>query len=460
MMRDVRPIPGAACGFIAVLVAAAILSACDLSTGPLAQARKTGELVVVTRYGSATYYEGRDGPDGFEYALTQAFARHLGLKVRYVVEDSIVDVLRAVAAGRGSLGAAGLTRTADRERRLRFGPDYEAVRQLVVCRRGGPLPASAAELVGIDLLVLADSSYEERLRELEANTPGLVWRRSEELSTDEILERVWRADADCTVADSNLVDINRRYYPELVVAFPISEVQHLAWVLPGGADDLAAALREWFDQASRSGLLARLRERYYGHTLLFDYVDLRAFMRRLNTRLPKYRKSFEAAAEQYSLPWTVLAAVSYQESHWDPKARSPTGVRGLMMLTQRTARAMGVRDRTDPLQSIRGGARYLSQMRQRLPEEVLPPDRLWLALAAYNLGFGHLEDARALARRKGLDPNLWHDLKTVLPLLSRRQYYRKLKHGVARGAESVRYVERVRNYLDILDRALDARPGV
>ena len=453
--------PRSWCGLLAVLGAVALLSACDLSPGPLAQARKSGELVVVTRYGAATYYQSRDGPDGFEYALTQAFARHLGLKVRYVVVDSIAAALEAIAAGSGSLGAAGLTRTEERERYLRFGPDYKQVQQLVVCRRGGPLPAAVKELAGIDLLVLAGSSYEERLHELAAGIPGLAWRSSAGLSTDEILEQVWRGEADCTVADSNLVDINRRYYPELVSAFALSEVQQLAWVLPQGGDELAAVLHRWFTDARASGLLERLQERYYGHVTVFDYVDLRAFMRRIGSRLPRYRDAFEAAGKAHDLPWTVLAAVSYQESHWDPAARSPTGVRGLMMLTRRTARAMGIRDRADPVQSVRGGARYLARMLQRVPQEVPPSERLWFALAAYNVGMGHLHDARELARRKGLNPNLWHELKSVLPLLSRKQYYRTLKHGFARGSQPVRYVERVRNYLDILERTLVAeRPGV
>lgn len=454
-MKSLFPRCGvSAYGLLALLGAVALLSACDRSPGTLEHARETGELVVATRYGAATYYQGRDGPDGFEYALTQAFAAHLGFDVRYMVMDSIAGVFDAVTAGSASLGAAGLTRTEERERHLRFGPDYEQVQQLVVCRRGGPRPGTVDELVGVDLLVLADSSYEERLNELAAGTPGLVWRRSAELSTDDILERVWRAEADCTVADSNLVDINRRYYPELVTAFALREAQQLAWVLPEGADELAAVLHEWFEDANENGMLDRLRERYYGHMTVFDYVDLRAFLRRIDTRLPRYRASLEVAARKYDLPWTVLAALSYQESHWDPDARSRSGVRGLMMLTRRTARAMGVRDRTDPEQSIRGGARYLSRMLRRVPQEVPSPERLWFALAAYNVGFGHLEDARELARRKGLDPNLWHDVKSVLPLLSRRQYYRTLKHGFARGTQPVRYLERVRNYLDILERTL------
>ena len=438
----------------AVLLLATLVSGCERGVDALDDARERGVLEVVTRHGSTTLFEGRDGAEGFEHDLTRAFAAHLGLEVRYLVQDSIPAVLAAIDAGEGHLAAAALTRTAERERRFRFGPDYKEVQQQVVCHRDGAAPQSVADLVGLDLLVLGGSSYEERLRELRAEHPALRWRTSAELSTAEILERVWRRDADCTLADSNLVAINRRYYPELHVAFAISDPQQLAWVLPQRSDKLAAALEEWFAEAQASGLLERLDERHFGHVDVFDYVDLREYRQRIAERLPAYEPLFRAAAERHGLPWTVLAALAYQESHWNPSARSPTGVRGMMMLTRRTARSLGVQNRLDARESIMGGARYLERMLKRVPDSVIGPDRLWFALAAYNVGFGHLRDARVLAQRLGRDPDTWRDLKEVLPLLSRKQYYTTLKHGYARGGEPVRYVERVRNYLDILEQRL------
>ena len=428
-----------------------LLAACG-SEDPLDEALRRGELLVVTRNGSATYYQGREGPDGFEHALGRAFAEHLGLAARFLVRDSIAEVMAAVREGEGHVGAAGLTRTEARAREHRFGPDYKEVRQQVVCHKDGPSPGSPAELVGIDLLVLAGSSYEERLATLKGEHPALRWRTVAGLSTDEILEQVWSGEAQCAVADSNLVDINRPYYPELRVAFDVSEAQQLAWVIPPGADKLAAALEDWFAHVRASGVMNRINERYYGHVTRFDYVDLRSFVRRLSSRLPRFEALFREAGRAHGLPWELLAALSYQESHWDPRARSPTGVRGMMMLTGRTARSLGVSNRLDPRQSIMGGARYLAQMLRRVPAAVTGPDRLWFALAAYNVGLGHVRDARTLARRLGRNPDTWHELKSVLPLLSRKRYYRTLKHGYARGGEPVRYVERIRNYLDILKR--------
>jgi membrane-bound lytic murein transglycosylase F len=436
------------------IIAAAALGWPDRSGGTLEEIQRTGELVVLTRYGSTTYYESRDGLDGYEYALTQEFAESLGVAVRYVILDSIPEVLEAIQSGRGHLAAAALTRTEERERVHVFGPDYKTVQQQVVCHREGPVPKDVSELPSVRLLVIGGSSYVERLSELRQDVPELEWGITVELSTDEILEQVSRREVDCAVSDSNIVAINQRYFPDLQIAFPISEEQSLAWVLPPGADKLQARLEKFFEESDENGLLASLDERYYGHVTIFDYVDTKRYLRRIRTRLPRYRDSFERAAEKHDIPWTLLAAASYQESHWNPRARSPTGVRGMMMLTLPTARAMGVKNRLDPSQSIMGGARYLSRMIERIPEEVQGEDRLWFALAAYNVGFGHLQDARALAERLDQDPNRWHSVKTVLPLLSRKQYYRSLKHGYARGSEPVEYVERIRSYRDMLERAL------
>lgn len=438
----------------AALIAAGLSGCGNPSGSTLEEIRRTGELVVLTRYGSTTYYESRDGLDGYEYALTQAFAESLGVEARYVILDSIPEVLEAIQSGRGHIAAAALTRTEERELAHLFGPDYKTVQQQVVCHRKGPVPKDISELPSVRLLVLGGSSYVERLGELKEEIPGLEWGTTVELSTDEILEQVSRREVDCAVSDSNIVAINRRYFPDLQIAFPISEEQSLAWVLPPGADGLLARLEKFFAEADENGLLASLDERYYGHVTIFDYVDTKRYMRRILNRLPRYRETFERAAAKHDVPWTLLAAMSYQESHWNPRARSPTGVRGMMMLTLPTARAMGVKNRLDPNQSIMGGARYLARMIERVPEEVSGEDRLWFALAAYNVGFGHLQDARELAGRLGQDPNRWHSLKTVFPLLSRKKYYRTLEHGYARGSEPVQFVERIRSYADMLERAL------
>lgn len=180
-------------------------------------------------------------------------------------------------------------------------------------------------------------------------------------------------------------------------------------------------------------------------------LDAKTFLRHIKTRLPKYREQFEDAGTRYGLPWTLLAAQAYQESRWNRNAMSPTGVRGLMMLTRATAQELGIENRLDVKKSIMGGARYLAYLLKRIPEHIPQPDRLFMALAAYNVGLGHLKDARLLAKRLGKDPDRWKDVKTVLPLLAKKSYYQTLPHRYARGWEPVQYVKRIRDYQEILE---------
>ena len=182
--------------------------------------------------------------------------------------------------------------------------------------------------------------------------------------------------------------------------------------------------------------------------------EIRRFYHHIETRLPLYRRQFEEVARAYGTSWMLLAAQAYQESHWDRHAVSPTGVRGLMMLTRDTASSLGIQNRLDPAKSIEGGARYFRTLERRLPGHIGKPDRIWIALAAYNVGMGHIKDARRLARRMGKNPDAWQGLKTVLPLLARKPYYETLQYGYARGWEPVRYVKRIRAYHALLEQYL------
>ncbi len=446
-----RPRPAAT---LSLLAAGALLAACsaerpgDLSDGE--------PLRVLTRNAPTTWYRGAQGDRGPEHDLAQSFARHLGVPVEFVILDSIEEILEAIADNRGHLAAAGLTRTEVRlEAGFVFGPPYHSVTQQVVCRRGGTIPEDVAGLIGRDIAVIAGSSYDERLLELKADHPDLQWSTIPGVGTESLLARVWNEKIDCTVADSNIVKINRRYHPELEVAFDLTEPQPLAWVLSPEWSTLADDIRQWLTIIEDNGERAVIRDRYYGHVASFDYVDVSVFTRRIDERLPRYRSLFEDAAEDFDLPWTLLAAQAYQESHWDPEATSPTGVRGIMMLSERTAESLEVSDRLDPAQSIFGGARYLSRMLDRIPDEVEEADRIWFALVAYNIGFAHLRDALTLAKRLGRNPNRWVDLKEVLPLLSRREYYRDLEYGYARGEEPVAYISRIRDYRSLLQKSLE-----
>jgi membrane-bound lytic murein transglycosylase F len=213
---------------------------------------------------------------------------------------------------------------------------------------------------------------------------------------------------------------------------------------------LYQAMETFFDRIREDGTLTQLIERHYGHIGRLNFVELRTFVRHLDNRLPKYRAFFEEAAEIIDTDWRLLAAIGYQESHWNPKAKSPTGVRGIMMLTLATAKQMKIKSRLDPKQSIIGGAKYLRFIKRKLPDRIPEPDRLWLTLAGYNVGFGHIEDARILTKQLGDDPDKWAEVKKHLPKLSLKKWYKQLKRGYARGKEPVNYVDNIRAYYELL----------
>jgi membrane-bound lytic murein transglycosylase F len=428
------------------------LSGSGIPSRSLKEIQKSGKLIVLTRNAPTTYYIDQTGePSGPEYDLVEAFAKFLGVTAEYKTKKTIDDILTTLELGEGDIAAAGLTITETRKKKFRFSPPYQEITPQVVTRRDRIQPESIEDLVGINITVIANSSYSERLSYLrDSRYPDLQWEETDEMDTEQLLFEVWSANIDCTIADSNIVDINRRYYPELMAPININRAQQLGWAMAAGRKDLSNAVSKWMHEFEKAGKLDYIHEKYYGFFEAFDYVDTMRYVRRIEARFPKYRQYFEEAAKKYGLPVDLLAAQAYQESHWDPGAVSPTGVRGIMMLTLKTAQEMGVSNRMDPKQSIFGGAKYLARLKKSFSEKVTEPDLTWLSLAAYNVGRGHMHDAQILARQFDLNPYSWSDIKQVLPMLADKRYYQKLKYGYARGYEPVRYVRNIREYQHIL----------
>ncbi len=429
-----------------------LIAACDLlPQSQLDRVKDNGELRVLTRNSGTTYYEGPNGPSGLEYDLAAGFAEHLGVKLKVETPENLSQILRKIQAGVADMAAAGLTVTDERQALLNFSTSYQRITPQLVYRVGTRTPKNLDKLQG-NLEVVADSSHAERLRILQDEYPNLSFQENSELDSEQLLNLVWEQVIDYTVADSNEVAISRRFYPELRVAFDISSPEPLAWAFPNGEDrSLVEEANEYLKTIKDNGQLDQLLERYYGYVTDFDYVGTRRYMKHIEQRLPRFRRWFEEAGETTGVDWRLLAAIGYQESHWNPRAVSPTGVRGIMMLTRNTMRHLGIsKSRLDPQASIEGGGRYIARVKNSIPKRIGEPDRTWMALAAYNVGIGHLEDARKLAQGDGADPDKWIDVKKYLPLLSQKKWYKQTRHGYARGNEPVRYVENIRSYYDIL----------
>lgn len=439
---------------VLIILLSTLLATCGVPPSLLDQVRASGELRVVTRNSPITYFIGQAGPEGPDYDLVRGFADRLGVKLKIIEVGRFGDLLGEVASGRADLAAAGLTVTTERAQRVAFGPPYQQVSQSLIYRQGRKRPRQVADLAGKRLEVIAQSSYVETLAAQRGKVPRLAWTEDPSADAGEILTRVAEGRADYTVVDSNLFAIYQRYYPELRVAFNLTEGDALAWAFPRRGDrsliDEAAA---YLAEMRASGQLAHVMDRYYGHKASFDYAGTRKFLADYQKLLPRYRQQFEAAARRAGLDWRLIAAVGYQESHWNPDAVSPKGALGMMMLTPDTAALMGIDNPTDAAQSIVGGSRYLWRMKQRiarLSPDIPDPDLSWMALSAYNMGYGHFLDARKITKIRGGNPDRWVDFKDALPLLMEQRWYTQARWGYARGLETRAYVRNIRNYYDIL----------
>jgi len=434
-----------------ILSLAALVTTCGQPPSLLDEVLALDELRVVTQNSPTTYYTGAHGPEGPEYDLIKGFADYIGVKLKLTTAERFSDIIPAVESGKAHVAAAGLTVTPERARRVDFGPSYTTVKEFVIYKLGTRRPRSIADLRGKRLEIMAGSSYIESLKNERSGNPDLAWSENPHEDIAGLLVQVAEREIDYTVADSTLFSIYRNYLPEIRVGFELAAGNPLAWAFPRRHDhSLLMRAKSYMAMVKDNGFLDQLEDRYYKRTQRFDYVGTRRFMRDFGDKLPTYRELFENAGVQEKLDWRLLAAIGYQESHWDPEAVSPTGVRGIMMLTQSTAGSIGVDDRVDPEQSISGGADYLVQVKERFPASIVEPDRTWFALAAYNVGYGHVQDARRITEQMGRDPDLWFNVKQSLPLLTQRTYYTHTRHGYARGWEPVLYVENIRNYYDIL----------
>jgi membrane-bound lytic murein transglycosylase F len=427
-----------------------LLFSCNDQKQPESFARiiERGYVNIGTLYGPNSYYIQGDDFAGFEYDLAKKYAEYLNVELKIVPSYSLDELFIKLNTGEVDVLAAGLSVTDKRLSRFRFAPSYEHVSQKLVYKQGKVRPRKLDDLDG-KLMVIASSSHVEKLETLKQAHTELNWEETSEFDSEELLIKILNDEVDYTIIDSNTLAINRRYYPEISVGFTIQKAEPLAWMVDKNGDDaLLASLIEFFGQVHQNGILLALDDKYYGHIEKFDYVDTRTFIKAVSTKLPKYKPLFEKYAQE--IDWRLLAAISYQESHWRPHARSHTGVRGMMMLTLATAKQMGIKSRLDAEQSIRGGSKYFKRMISRMPDRIPSPDKIWFALASYNVGFGHLNDARIITKQQGGDPDRWVEVKTRLPLLQQKKFYKKTKYGYARGNEPVHYVENIRRYYDTL----------
>jgi membrane-bound lytic murein transglycosylase F len=444
------------------MLATLLLATCSQPPPLLERILASGELRVVTRNSPDAYYLGSHGPEGPAYELASQFAAGLGVPLRLYTVRTREEAIDEVESGRAHLAAAGHSTGIDLPSDAHFGPGYYRVREHLVYFRSGAKPKSIREASRGVIEVAMGSVHERTLEDLRLQQPDLVWVERANSDTEEILADVSSGSVQYTLASTTEFALNRAVHPELSIALDLSPERAVSWVIgtPGHDLSLLGRVNAFFTSARAEGLIGAVLERYYDPEHRFDYLLSRNFMEHVGTRLPRYVQWFQQAAAEYELDWRLLAAMGYQESKWDPTATSHTGVRGLMQLTEDTAAFVRAGDRLDARASIFGGAKYLSQLMRTIPDRIPEPDRTWLAVAAYNVGYGHLEDARILAQQAGRNADQWQEIREFLPLLSQERFYTRTRRGYARGWEPVRYVDNVQAYLNILEVAGTGSPAI
>lgn len=435
----------------ALTAAATLLASCQPMPSALDQIRARNELRVVTLNLPTSYYLGAQGTEGLEFELARAFASQLGVTLLMYPVANEQAMRDALASGQADIAAAQLTATAEWKHAGRAAEPYARIAQLVVYHRGANKPRSTLQLERAKLSVRAGSPQEHILEQLRKTVaPTLKWVETAPSNADP-LEDVDSGNADYAIIDAREFSFSHHLYPNVVVGFELPADRPAQWIVRRHANDLLGGVNRFFQQLRESGRMTRLVQQQTGDSRSFAYEESREFQIHRADRLPQYLPWLEQASEESGINWKLLAAIGYQESKWDPSAQSVDGALGVMMLMSDTANSLGVKDRTNPQQSIFAGARYLAQVRKMVPERIAEPDRTWFTVAAYNVGFGHVEDARILAKADGKNPDSWEDVRQELPRLAQERWFAKTKRGYARGWEPVQYVERVQRYLTLLE---------
>ena len=412
---------------------------------------KTGKIKVITRNNSHCYYIYRDQPMGFEYDLVNAFADYLGVKLEIIIAEQWDEMIPALIDGEGELIAASMTITPKRKKQVAFSNGYMAIQQYIIVHRDNTGIKKAEDLAGKTVHVRKGTSYQERLEAFKKDGIDLTIELQDNAPTEELIQQVAEKTIEVTVADENIALLNRRYYPKAILAGPITESEQLGWALNINAHKLLERVNKFFNTIKKNGKFAEIYNKYYAHIDLFDYVDLRTYHRRLITRLPLYSSIIQKASKKHDLDWRLIASQIYQESHFNPEAISYAEAHGLMQLSKSTAESLGVEDIFDPEQNINAGVQHLRNLYDYF-NEADGLDRLFIALAAYNVGQGHMLDARNIARKMQMDPDKWSSLVITLPLLSFHKYYNNARYGYCRGKEPINYVKQIMIYYDILKR--------
>ncbi|MBU0994375.1 MAG: membrane-bound lytic murein transglycosylase MltF [Proteobacteria bacterium] len=439
--------------FFLCLLTGCLFTVFNTNPDTLTLVLKDRKLTILTTRNPAVYYTYNSNPMGLEYDLAKAFARHLGCELQVKTPD-FSKQLDELYAREGDFLATGLIIPDNRQEKLRLSKHYMTVNQVVVFHRDTPGIKDVNDLNGRVVHVKEDSAHHRLLEEINRNGGSINIVSYRDIPAQALIRMVEQKQIEMTVVGSHIATVCRRYYPEIKIGFSLSDNQPISWAVRREDKKLLKEMNRFLETFLESREFQTIYDQYYIDPDAFDYVDLRTFHERIETRLPDYEAVIKRESERFGFDWPLIAAMIYQESHFDPDAVSKTGVRGIMQVTLETAKEMGIKNRLDPEESIRCGVEYLYKLYERFDDIPDDHDKLMLALASYNIGYGHVRDAQDIAIQMKKDPLSWISLKDTLPMLRKKKFYKQTRYGYARGHEPVKYVERILSYQDILKKKI------
>ncbi len=406
---------------------------------------------MITQENMHCFYMYNNQPMGFEYDLAKAFADNLGVSLKVRVASSWQEMVTLLENRQGDFIARSILPPTKSALLPGVTAGYLSIRHHILTHRNNSDVQHVSDLKDRTVHVRKNSACHEILLKLQKKNIEVNIVPVEKISQEALIRQIadQQGDMEITLAPRDMALLYRRYYPQLNVADPVDRNSSLKWIVHPYARKLRFRINTFFRNVKKNDLISKTHDRYYFQLQNFDYVDLMRYHRSLEHKLPRYIDILKDAADCYDFDWRLIAAQMYQESRFNPAARSYAGAQGLMQLTVPTARSHNVKNILNPRQNIFGGVKQLHYL-YNLYSGATAPDRIRLSLGAYNVGQGHLQDAQKLAVKKQLDPDKWSSLAITLPLLQFPQYYRETRYGYCRGSEPVKYIQQIMIYYDIL----------
>ena len=410
--------------------------------------KKHKVLRVLTRNNAATYFLWRGELMGFEYELARHFAKQQGLRIEMVVPPSREDLITWLEEGKGDVIAASLTINEQRKQQgIAFSSAYNSVSEVLVTRASEPGLEKVEDLAGRTVVVRRSSSYWDSLESLRKSGIDVKLQAApEDMETEEIIQKVAEGSYDLTVADSNILDIELTWRDDIRAAFPLGDPVDYGWAVRAEDKQLLGAINSYFKKEYRGLFYNITYQKYFKNPReIRTHVQQRVDGVEAGALSP-YDDLVRKYADKYNFDWRLVTSQMYQESRFDPDAKSWAGALGLLQVLPRTAKEFGYQKLREPEQGLQAGLHYLDWLKDRFEDDLSVQDRMWFALASYNAGVGHVRDARRLAKKMGWDSNHWfNNVERAMLLLSKRKYAKQSRHGYVRGREPVKYVREIRD---------------